>query len=184
MQVCCGCQLGRAKPWAGALIALAIAVVCGSSRSLSNDVVSIEITGEVDALCSLNSLPGIDVGELTASGHRAISFQIDCNAPFEYALHSQKGALATAEDVHLGLGLTTKIPYLVDLRIPTDKGVIDDSCDSATLNSGSPTCGRGNSGEAVAIRQNGVLAISWNVNTQPVAGVYTDTIVLSISPRL
>jgi hypothetical protein len=167
---------------ASSIVAL---TVCLVPRTRAEDLVTIEVVGEIEPKCRLNAFPaGIELGQFSASGTQFVSFQIDCNTPFEYSIRSRDGALTTLGSPVQSMGFVNQIPYMLEARIPTDGDSILDRCGSAGLSGVSPSCGNGNSGNATAIDQTASLIISWAIDAELVAGSYTDVLTLTFGPRL
>jgi hypothetical protein len=163
-------------------VALAVSPV---SEVRAEDLVTIELVGEIDPKCRLSALPaGIELGQISASGTQTMSFQIDCNTPFEYGISSRDGALKNGEGPQPGMGFANQIPYMLEIRIPTDEALILEQCDSESLSGATPSCGQGNSGSATAINQTASLMISWAVTSELVAGIYSDIVTLTFRPRV
>jgi hypothetical protein len=165
------------------LIAALIAARITQTRA--DDFVTIEVVGEIDQKCRLNALPAsIELGKISKSGTQFIPFHIDCNTPFEYSVRSRDGAFKNPEVTAASIGFVGQIPYQLDLRIPTDGGLILALCDSVNLSGLSPSCGHGNSGSSIAIGQIASLTLSWAVGAELVAGTYSDVVTLTFRPRL
>jgi hypothetical protein len=171
--------------WLAACSIAALTTVYPVPGVRAEDVVTIEVVGEIQPKCRLSALPvGIELGEIPASGTRLIPFQIDCNTPFEFSVRSRDGALKNPEASGNSIGFVNHIPYMLEIRVPTDEGLILDQCDSASLSGASPSCGHGNSGFATAIDQTASLKISWAVSAVLIAGTYSDVLTVTFQPRL
>jgi hypothetical protein len=171
--------------WLPACSIVALTTPLPATQTRAEDLVTIEVVGEIDPKCRLNALPvGIELGQISKSGTQLIPFQINCNAPFEYSVRSRDGALKHLDVIEASIGLVAQIPYKLDVRIPTDEGLILDQCDSSNLSGSSPSCGHGNSGSSTAIDQTASLTLSWNVSAELVAGTYSDVLTLTFRPRL
>lgn len=155
-------------------------------RTRAEDLVTIEVVGEIDPKCRLSALPtGIELGQISASGTRSIPFQIDCNTPFEFSVRSRDGALKNpGAPENSSIGFSNQIPYMLEVRVPTDEGLILGQCDSASLAVASPSCGHGNSGFATAINQTASLTVTWAVSGELVAGTYSDVLTVTFQPRV
>jgi hypothetical protein len=152
----------------------------------SEDIVRLELVGHEDVRCGIDDLaPVFNLGSLDRAGASALSFTFDCNAPFAYSLTSQNGALApngAAPDA----ASTGRLPYSVQIRIPTTGGgALADECASAALLA-PPSCPFSNSGAAIASREAAQLAILWTSARDAglLAGLYSDRLTLTVSPRL
>ena len=165
---------------------LAFVVGCAAAQpSQSSDLVSIGLEGEIEAECRVNLLAATaNLGEIGASGSKVIPFTLNCNTPFAYQVHSRERGLK-----HSGLSsqqpwFAGLLPYTLDLRIPTDAGIITERCISGSLG-GTPTdCANGASGGGIALNQNGSLTISWSTDSELLAGVYSDVLTFTVRPQL
>jgi len=147
--------------------------------------VSIELQGEIEPECQLNALSSaIDLGSIFKSGSKQISFGINCNAPFSYAVMSQSGGLQNGDRTPVRAGFTSFVVYSVAVAIQTDGGTIAGACSSAALTPQAPTCSYPDSGNKIAIGQVGFLNLSWSSPDELVAGPYVDVLTLSLQPRL
>ena len=165
----------------GVLIGL-LSILTNHQAHGSEDV-SIELSGNIEARCRLTSFPtSAELGEVLQSGIHQIPFQIDCNTPFSFEVRSREGALKGQAAV-TAPGFTTLIPYTLELKIPTDEGLIVSQCASSTLAAATPSCGRGTSGSAIAIERTGSLTLSWSIADVPVAGAYADVVTVNVGPR-
>ena len=171
--------------WLAACSIVALTTVDSVPQACAEDVVTIEVVGEIQPKCRLSALPAdIELGQISTSGSRFIPFQIDCNTPFEFSVRSRDGALKSLGSPENSVGFVSQIPYLLEIRVPTDEGLILDQCDSASLAGASPSCGHGNSGFATAIDQTASLKISWAVGAELIAGTYSDVLTVTFQPRL
>ena len=165
----------------GALIALLS--ILTYNKAHAGDDVSIELSGNIEARCRLTSFPAsAELGEVLQNGIHQIPFQIDCNTPFNFEVRSREGALK-AQGAVTAPGFAKIIPYTLELKIPTDEGLIVSQCASSTLAVATPSCGSGTSGFAIAIEETGSLTMSWSIADIPVAGTYTDVVTVSVGPR-
>ena len=163
-------------------LAILVASAC-HSNACADDAVSIEIVGDIAARCRLSALPAtVDMGSLAKTGTQFIPFQVDCNAPFGFDVRSRDGGLK-GEFVGTASGFTNIIPYTLEVRIPTDGGLIFEQCGSAALGSTTPSCGHGDSGNAVAIDETASLFVAWETSEEIVAGTYVDVLTVSVFPR-
>jgi hypothetical protein len=171
--------------WLAGGSVVAWTTVCPVPLTHAEDLVTIEVVGEIDPKCRLSALPtGIELGQISASGTRSIPFQIDCNTPFEFSVRSRDGALKNPGTPENSIGFLNQIPYALEVRIPTDEGLILDQCDSGILSEASPSCGHGNSGFATAIDQTASLIVTWAVSAELVAGTYSDVLTVTFQPRV
>jgi hypothetical protein len=162
---------------------IALLSILTDNKARAGDDVSIELSGNIEARCRLTSFPAsAELGEVRQSGTHQIPFQIDCNTPFNFEVRSREGALK-GQGAVTAPGFASIIPYTLELKIPTDEGLIVSQCASSTLAAATPSCGSGTSGFAIAIEQIGSLTMSWSIADTPVAGSYTDVVIVSVGPR-
>jgi hypothetical protein len=149
--------------------------------------VDIEVTGNIKPYCanSVTAVP-INTGDPGKAGSANFSFTVDCNAPFQYTMQSDNGALrlTNAPD---GLSRDQiEVAYNVHIRIPlTLGGSIDDTCSSRSIKQGATSCIFTDSGQKIAIDQRAETRISRNAaKTRLLAGQYTDrlTVFVSVKP--
>jgi hypothetical protein len=158
---------------------------CPPAPTRASDVVTIELSGEIEPKCGLSALPAaLGLGQISSSGSQEVPFRVDCNTPFEYVVASREGALKNNDFSGNAAGFTNRLPYLLEIRVQIDGGVLVSRCDSADLTGSSPACGNANSGSATAIDQAASLAISWAAGAELSAGTYSDTVTLTFRPRL
>jgi hypothetical protein len=164
---------------------LALVAVCAAHPSQSSDLVSIGLEGEIEAECQLHlSSAAANLGQIGASGSKLIPFILNCNTPFAYHVHSRERGLK-----HSGLSaqqasFAALLPYTLDLRIPTDMGILTEQCISGSLGEAPTDCGNGASGGGIAISQNGSLTISWSTDRELLPGVYSDVLTFTVRPQL
>ncbi len=148
--------------------------------------VRIEVTGAIAPSCtsSINAAT-FAAPDITKAGSSKLSFTVDCNAPFQYSLQSDNGALRLSGAPATAQVSQTQTPYNVHVRIPlTFGGAIDDSCASGTLKQGAVSCPFSDSGQKIAIGQTAEMQVSWsNPQGQLMAGQYTDRLAIAVSVR-
>ncbi len=150
----------------------------------AGQMVSIELTGEIQPECQLAAMPSqLDMGQLTTSGSFTIPFTLNCNAPFGYRVHAQEGGLKYSGAYNLPAEFLDTIPYMLEVNIPTDAGLISDQCESESLAGEAPQCHFSSSGSGVAINQPSSLKISWLTNADLGAGVYREVLTFTVSPQ-
>jgi hypothetical protein len=164
--------------------------------------VTLDVQGTLEASCALTGLPGgtVDLGDLSRAGSKPISFSVDCNAPFGYALVSGKGALGrvgSAGAIAAGSNaFGVSVPYVVTTTFATDQGTFGDTALAAsTLTSihaepclaptFSTSCPFSHSGSgAAASGRPASLLVAWSSpSIQLQAGTYTDTLTLTVRAR-
>ncbi len=173
-----------------AAVAAALGGVCWPAFSLpgAGDKVQIEVTGSIRTYCanSVTSLP-IDAGDPSKAGSSAATFTVDCNAPFQYTMQSQNGAMRLVDAPASAPQAKIEVPYDVHIHIPlTLGGAIDDTCNSASIRQGAAiTCKLTDSGAKIAIGQQAVTQVSWNgAQGQLMAGHYSDRLTVFLSVKL
>jgi hypothetical protein len=104
--------------------------------------VQIELLGNMVSYCSNNTtVQQVDVGDLRQPGSVNIALTVDCNAPFQYTMQSQNGAMRLESAPANTPPGAAEVPYNVRMRIPlTLGGAIDDICASAAIRQGAVTC--------------------------------------------
>jgi hypothetical protein len=155
---------------------------------LANSKVTVALSGAIVPSCALTGNGASAVREVQVTGTKPGVFQygydIECNAPFQYNVVSQNGAMAWQGQAAGSQAPSQSLPYTLAVHIPTDDIVIDDRCDSGTIKAGQVTCQFHNSGNGVAIDGHATLTVSWG---QPpaalAAGVYSDCITFSVGLR-
>lgn len=164
---------------------VAFSLIAGFAASVrAGDAVSIELQGEVPAMCRLTSESAtVDLGILANSGSRQISVDVDCNTPFSYVVRSLAGGLKVSDSGAPPPGFASLIPYLVQLSIPTDAGVASGECESSELIGDNPACTYVSSPTGIAIAQTGTLTLTWATQNELVAGTYSDVLTLTVQPR-
>ena len=154
----------------------------------AGDKVQIEVTGNIRPYCS-NSAASVPIaaGDPSKPGSSKFSFTVDCNAPFQYTMASQNGAMRLVDAPTSAPREAIEVPYDVHIRIPlTLGGAIDDTCNSASIRQGAAiTCKFTDSGQKVAIGQQAVTQVSWNgAQGHLLAGHYSDQLTVFVSVRL
>jgi len=173
------------------LQALAVMVLAdvssGGAASGEPSGVKIEVRGEIAPRCSNSGASfTFDLKDMSKAGSSGFSFQIDCNAPFIYALESENGAFVAEGGAQMSpAGFTSTVPYTVYTRLPLTGGrTIDDSCASASLKKGAQPCPFSTSGDAISIRQIGEVKVSWpQTRLRLLPGAYSDRLTIDISIR-
>lgn len=148
------------------------------------DAVSIELQGEIEPVCRLTSLSTtIDLGDIGNSGSRQIPLGVDCNTPFSYTVQSFAGGLKASALGSSAPGFISLLPYLVEISVPTDAGLVTGQCQSTALTAENPSCTYQGSSTGIAIRQTGILSLTWATQDELIAGTYSDILTLTVRPR-
>jgi hypothetical protein len=172
-----------------ALCAIAL-TLGGTVAAAQASLVTIELQGQIAPKCGLSGMAGqLDFGPVSnfaARQERAVSFAIDCNAPFVAALTSANGEMRLREGAAGAAGFAARFPYQVLMTIPTDDGgTLRTLCDSAALGSAAnvPGC-QGDSGETTAMGKTAALTVSWGPIAAPlIAGHYFDDLRISVGSK-
>jgi hypothetical protein len=163
--------------------AFLIAIVLCSEAGAQG--VAITLEGEVPIECRLDGATSrISLGAIGRRGSATIPFRVRCNTPFEFSMRSLNGALKLEGAGRLRPGFTDSIGYDADVRIPTSSGELSSNCASARLQADVATCNFPTSGDGVALKGDASLTFSWRFEREPVAGVYSDQLVLSVGPSI
>jgi len=163
----------------------AFVAVCATQPSQSSDLVSIGLEGEIEAECQLHlSSATANLGQIGASGSKVIPFTLNCNTPFAYHLHSRERGLKHSGPSAQQSSFADLLSYTLDLRIPTDAGIVTERCISGSLGGTVTDCANGTSGGGIAINENGSLTISWSTESELLAGVYSDVLTFTVRPQL
>jgi hypothetical protein len=172
---------GRALAWLAVPgLAAAISALHAQPR------IAIELQGFVAPRCALTGAgQSLDFGRLDPGaehGERAISFVLDCNAPFDAGLASEEGTLRHLEGIHPVGGFRQDLPYAAHLTLTLDDGaVLRLDCNSAAMAAAGCLA---SSGEATAMGTPGLLQVSLGPIDAPLmAGRYGDELRLSLNAR-
>jgi hypothetical protein len=148
---------------------------------------NLELTGRVLPRCGFASAPtqSATLGDLGTAGSLALSFTLDCNAPFAMKVSSAHGALSHVGPVNASATFVTALDYTVDLSVDTDLAPVGGQCAASALASSTCAIGAGlSSGDGVAIGTGGSLTLGWaQPGTRPVAGSYQDSLVVTVEVR-
>ena len=148
--------------------------------------VNIEVTGNIKPYCanSVTAAP-VDAGNPGKPGSSKFAFTVDCNAPFQYTLQSENGALRLVDAPAGASRGEIEVAYDVRIRIPLSPGgVIDDTCNSSSIKQGAVSCMFTDSGQRVAISQLAETQVSWNgTSSQLRPGQYIDRLTMFVSVK-
>ena len=149
--------------------------------------VEVEVTGTIKPYCanSITAVP-VNAGDPRKAGSAKFAFTVDCNAPFQYTMQSDNGALRLTNAPDAVSRDQIEVAYNVHIRIPlTLGGSIDDTCSSKSIKQGAISCIFTDSGQKIAINQLAETHISWNAaKTHLLAGQYTDRLRVFVSVKL
>lgn len=169
-----------------------VALTAGSAQAA--DEVQITVEGHVEPSCGLTGGAGsVQLGDISVAGERTLTFTVNCNAPFAYAVVSTHGGLASQSGVPvIGGDFASLKPYSIGSRFQTDLGSFGDAArESSTLTAAaaapclatafSASCPFTTSGNGVAINKTGELTLEWGAASKPLlSGSYSDTIMLTV----
>ena len=119
------------------------------------------------------------------AGSSKFVFMVDCNAPFQYSIQSDNGALRFVNPPAGVLRDQIEVAYDAHIRIPlTLGGVIDDTCSSTSIKQGAISCKFTDSGQKIAVNQTAVAQINWQgTQNELLMGQYTDQLVVFVSVK-
>ena len=168
------------------LVALVMLAMIGSVRA--GPVLEVALTGSVAKSCAVSGPPAdIDLGALDGAGSRTFTLDVSCNAPFSWEISAQHGALVPASPVVFVGTFEDRIPYSLRFRLPLEDGtpgLIDVTCTGAELADPAASCGRGESGTAVAIGATATVTLAWGTPLHPrLAGAHAETLTFSLRVR-
>jgi hypothetical protein len=153
----------------------------------AGDKVDIEVAGNIKPYCAnrVTAVP-INAGDPSKAGSSKFAFMVDCNAPFQYSMQSDNGALRLVNAPVAAPRDEIEVAYTVHIRIPlTLGGAIDDTCSSASIKQGEISCKFTDSGQKVAINQQAETRVSWNgASCHLLAGQYVDRLTVFVSVKL
>lgn len=171
-----------------------------TTPAVALDAVTITVKGEITPNCAIAVQPGqnpsssnstaIDLGSGDAAGSKAFTFSFSCNAAFTYRLESLNGGLALQGPAPESIGSFEGLaPYDLELALPLDGGsALQVRCDSRSMSSAvAAACTRGASNGLTAINQTASATVRWTgaSHDRPrLAGTYSDTLVIRMSPAL
>ncbi len=168
------------------------------SGAPSSAVITVPVTASVGGVCGFASgqEPNgtIDAGFIDqAAWSGQVPFTVQCTAPWRMAVSSQKGALETpGSNV---TGYARRAPYDVKLHVNTDGGIVESTCAVALIDqaAGSTACdfeGTASPSNGLYLLRSYDLSGSYVQASAPayagsdilVAGTYTDTLTVTVSP--
>lgn len=168
------------------------------SGSQPNAVLTIPVTASVGGTCGFQTPPNADrnVGQIdTTAWTETVDFTPECTAPWRIAVSSANGGLLTAGTPEPGY--RNKAPYTVWLNIVQDGNAtpVTANCAVADLyhalgSSGCPFKGTASATEGLSVLRSFGLAGSYIRVAAPaypgpdvlIAGTYTDTLTVTVSP--
>lgn len=144
----------------------------------------VALVGRINARCELGGGGDIDFGELTGGEVATAQMALECNVPFDISLTSARGGLAHMT-MPRGQGpFAGTLPYDVRVRVPTlrpEPGVLegrfrsDDLISRQSLSSGNAIAAGGARLEIRTAMPSGAGLL---------AGSYTETLTVTLSPRV
>jgi hypothetical protein len=167
------------------LAAVASCFFLAAGNSFADDrSVSLIFSGLLPPKCVLvNPNSTVDLGLLNQRGTASVSFTLSCNADFHFSLVSESGGLIQqGEKAHPPF--ISLIPYSVSLNLGPNRISDPRNCVSGKMVDLRPVCsGKAGANITNPAAQNASLSFSWNLaGNVPLAGVYRDTLVLTVGP--
>jgi len=170
----------RIKVWYHLITAVAAVVICKPGAEAAEKV-TITVLGTISPSCTLDGNETANTRVLTVANLEAAleyGYNVKCNTPFKYSIVSENGALALEGSAN---SQNARVPYEVNVRIPTDDIVIEDRCFSETIKVGQITCAFHDSRNSVAINSRAKLTVHWlPPHTSLPAGTYSDRLTFSV----
>lgn len=156
------------------------------------DQLTVTASGTIPSSCSIASASPFPAVNLSANGSVGAQATVNCNTGFKINALSANGAIKS--NTAAPSGFTNSVAYDFTLSVPLESGgPIPATCASGTLVSGQASCALspGNttglsSGGTASINKTAALTVAWTVPTLPtrlIAGSYSDTITLTITPQ-
>ena len=142
------------------------------------------VAGRIPSRCALGRGGDIDFGELTGGLQRSVAVGLDCNVPFDLSVKAANGAIAHTASAAGEGGFSGRLSYDLGIELPLSAPrihVVSQTVGSHMLLSGL-TISSGN-----AIAAGGVNISFMTKNPEGLgllAGDYSETIMMTISPRM
>ena len=157
-----------------------------SNPVYAEDAVSVSVQGSISPSCSISApQPQLTIADLTHPGSAKLPLAMSCNAPFKYRMQSANGALRPDGVAAPVKNVLSAVPYQTKLMVTTLSGPSLDMCSSGNMTASSPLCGTRRFYEIIPQNAQGSLEISWDLAGSPLlAGVYHDTITITVAPTL
>ncbi len=146
-----------------------IIFVIYSVNSTARENLSLEIQGTISSKCQL-SLTNDNNIQLVKKEKTTVDFKVDCNLPILITLQSQYGGVKNTKDDTLGL-------YSLEINVPSIS--IAESISSKDIKRPKSI----DSGDIIPYQTKGEVAISLQ-NQLIYAGIYEDTLSISVEPKL
>lgn len=166
-------------------VSIAGSLLGNVSPTRAEDQVQLELIGTREPRCGISDLQGrLDLGRLDRAGTSTITFTVDCNTPFSYALTSRHGSLVPLSAP--GVASEAAVAYQVATHIQTSGGpLLSDACPSISLLEETQSCNLSNSGNAIALNAPASITVSWQAPGARIlpAGLYEDYLTLVLSPQ-
>ncbi|MGE8143521.1 hypothetical protein ACQKOE_16255 [Novosphingobium sp. NPDC080210] len=160
-------------------------------------VLTIPVKASVNTRCGFQQTftKPVDAGEIDRNSWTDDTpFVPECTTPWRIAISSQNGGLLNDTATGLAEGYLNKAPYTVSLLVKNDEADVDVSCAAADLSSSAGAAcsfkGTASATEGLRIARSYQLTgsrirVSAPAYTGPgvlVAGTYTDTLTVTVSP--
>lgn len=162
-----------------------------SSVAFAAKKITVKLEGDIATECGIGSAVGasafgtsIILDDISKSSRQTFDFVVNCNAPFEYRLEAQYGALKHVGERGAPSGFTTAVPYDVAVYIPTNNGAINDRCSGENIRASHANCQFSNSGDAIALGSQGSFTVEVRPGDgAPLAGEYFDKVTITVAAQ-
>lgn len=149
---------------------------------LSNEMF-VRVEGVVRSRCALGSGGSVDMGDLTRRAVAEVRVGLSCNVPFVLRLEARNGAMVHSEMPGGQGGYQGRVAYGVDVSVPVinpSPSVMSGSYSSAQLRGGVSL----DSANAIAAGGATVKFMTYGAENELLAGRYTETIQMTIQPKM
>lgn len=174
----------------GLLIVAAGVPLLQPAMAWRGGAVKVDLEGTVVPKCGLNAdseaSRALHIDNLLKAVVYQVKYNINCNAPFNYTIQSQNGALILDSGITTDDAIT-RLPYDIHIHIPTDGAAIEDRCSSESIISGRITCLLHDSGMSVAIGGQAILTLTLpqrETSGSVLPGRYVDRLTFTVNAQL
>jgi len=174
----------------GRTIAALALLTALSATAFAASKVTVHIEGDIAPECAINGAQSavgfpLDFGDITKPGSKTLAVTVNCNAPFQYGLEAQFGAMTNVSAAEAPNGFVAVVNYDVAIYIPTDGPAISDRCAGENLRAGQVRCRFSNSGDSIALGSQALLTITWNPQRGvPLTGNFVDRLTIMVAASL
>ena len=176
--------------WAALAVGLGLLGALSATAYAARKV-TVNLEGDIALECGVTGFgqsgstigAALDIDDISKPGHKIFNLNVNCNAPFEYRLEAQHGALTHESAADAPRGFLAQVPYRVAVHIPTDAGVINDRCSGESIRAGAVHCRFSDSGNGIALDSSGRLMVAWAPDGIPLAGKYSDRLTITVGAR-